>query len=136
MSDAETAIAAWTTYFESNPDAARAAHEELSNGGQLGREEQLGLSWALTPRGFRCRHYGDERYCPSCGGDRVRARHEERQQAREGRADSEELEGRLQAASEALERQSAALNQSYRYIRALENDLRRERGRRRWIRKR
>jgi hypothetical protein len=136
MSGTDEAVAAWAHYFEGNPDAARAAHAKLDSGGQLGQTEQLGLSVALTPAAFRRQHYGDNRVCPYCAGDRVRARREERRQAREGRAETEELEGRLQTASEALDRQAAALNQAYRYIRALENDLKKERGRRRWIRER
>jgi hypothetical protein len=138
MSSPEEAIAAWTTYFESNPGAARSAREKLSNGGQLGREEQLGLSTALTPRGFRCSHHGDVRHCPYCAGDRARAKREERRQAREDREDREKMEGlerRLAGSLESLDRQSKALDKAYRYIAALENELKRDRKRRRWTRR-
>ena len=46
-----------------------AARQELATKGRLEAVRQLALSLALTPAEFRCEHYGDYRYCASCGGE-------------------------------------------------------------------
>jgi hypothetical protein len=78
------------------------------------------------------------RHCPYCAGDRARAKREDRRQAREDREDREKMEGlerRLAGSLESFDRQSKALDKAYRYIAALENELKRERKRRRWTRR-
>jgi hypothetical protein len=47
----------------------------------------------------------------------------------------EGLERRLAGSLESLDRQSKALDKAYRYIAALENELKRDRKRRRWTRR-
>jgi hypothetical protein len=74
-----------------------------------------------------CVHGYLEPYCSQCAGDRRRRTQEERQQAREEGQEVEHLQNRLVAADEAIQNQSRALNQAYRYIQALENELRKRR---------
>jgi len=127
MSGFDEAVSAWANYFTADPDAAKAAHEKLFSGGQLGQSEQLGLSVALTPAAYRCSHYGDERYCAQCIGDEAQERREERKRDREEKTEVDQLQNRLVAASASIENQARALNQARRYIEALENELRKRR---------
>lgn len=111
----DEAVDAWASYFQENPDAARAAHRKLSSGGRLGQGEQLGLSVALTPRPFRCSHYGDERYCPTCLGEQLEA---ETQARRAGR-DEDSLRDTLRHQSGVIDSQSDALGRQAAEIRRL-----------------
>jgi hypothetical protein len=66
----EEAVAAWTAHFEADLGAAEALRDQVSRSGDLAdRAKQLGMSVALTPREYRCKHHDDSRYCPYCALD-------------------------------------------------------------------
>jgi hypothetical protein len=108
------AVAAWTLHYEADLGAAvRRVGEMREHGipeGHVG--EWLGATQALTPREHRCAHFGDDRICPQCAGERRQAR---REAERERAARTE----RLKAQSDVIDRQSEALERQSAEIRRL-----------------
>jgi len=127
-------IAHWTAVFEADPAATVAAKAELQATGRLDDHpyKQLGLSAALTPVEYRCPHFGDARYCPSCASDQVEQERKEQSAAASTRADRAQIEDQaetIRKQSKGLAAQSAEIERLRRIEEALRNRV--ERGRRR-----
>jgi hypothetical protein len=127
-------IAHWTAVFEADPAVAVAARAELRSTGRLADHpyKQLGLSAALTPVEYRCPHFGDARYCPSCVGDQVEREREERSAAASARSDRAGIEDQaetIRKQSKGLAAQGAEIERLRRVEGALRSRV--ERGRRR-----
>jgi hypothetical protein len=124
MSDGpfEEAVAAWTAHFEADLDAAKALMDQVGRSGNLpDRAKQLGLSVALTPREYRCKHYDDARYCPYCVLDKGPEADLERE--RELQAELKEKNEYLRREQEELRRQSEAIEFQAAEIERLRREL-------------
>jgi hypothetical protein len=143
----EEAVAAWTAHFEADLGAAEALRDQVSRSGDLAdRAKQLGMSVALTPREYRCKHHDDSRYCPYCALDesagaeldkepkkepkqpkaqqpKKERKKQPRQPEAELRSEREKLQAELRGKNEKIRRQAEAIEFQSGEIERLRRDL-------------